>query len=198
MNRSPNSCENVFRAPDQHQRRSITEPRPSPLPNRSRLKNNTMLPCTCRSRRSSPPRALHRPPPKRLLHHRAPTPPLPRRKNRAASRRRCGRLCPAGEARPSILPCEPAQSPRDLYQQLRAPARFSPDPGSPCLRRRRLRHIPHPVRWLPNRRHAPPRRPLNQLPRQRPDPRLEHQRRRCRFGLRPRGRTWPANRPPVP
>ena len=198
MNRLPNSCGNGFRALVNHPRRSITEPRPSPLPNRSRLKNNTTLPSTHPSHRPSPPKALHHPPWKRPLRRRAMAPPLPRQKNRAASHRRCVRLCPAEEARLSILPCEPAQSPRDPYQQRRVPARFCPGPGSPCLRRRRLLRILHRVQWLRNRARAPLCRQPNQLPRQRPDPPLEHQRRRCHFGLRPRVRTWLANRPPVP
>jgi|HubBroStandDraft_6_1064221.scaffolds.fasta_scaffold111048_2 hypothetical protein len=197
MNRSPNSCGNAFRAPENHPRRSITEPRP--LPSWSRLKNKTTLPPSSPSRRPSPPKALHRQPlpRKRPLRQRAMAPPLPRRKNRGASRPLCVRLCPAVEARPSTLLCEPAQSRPDPCQRPRVRARFSPDRGSPCRRRRRLRRIPHPVRRLRNRAHAPPRRPLNQLTWQRPVPRLEHQRRRCHFGLRPRGRTWPVNRPPV-
>ena len=198
MNRSPNWCENVFKAPEHPPRRSIMEPRPSPCPSRSRLKNNTTLPCTHPSHRPSLPRALRHPPRKRPLRRRPMAPPSPRPKNPAASRRRCVRLCPAVPARPSTLPCEPAQSPRGPYRLRRVLARFSPDRASPCLRRRRLRRIRHRGRWLRNRSRAPLRRRPNRLQRQRPDQLLEHRRRRCPFDLRPRVRIWPASRPLVP
>ena len=181
MNRSPNSCGNAFRAPENHPRRSIMEP--LPLPSWSRLKNNTTLPSTYPSRRPSRPRALHcqplpRKPP---LRRRAIAPPLPRRKNRGTSRPRCVRLCPAVEARLFTLPCEPAQSQPDPCQRPRVPDRFFPDRGSPCRRRRRLHRIPHRVRWLRNRPRAPLRRQPNQVLRQHQHQPLGRHRRRCPF-----------------
>jgi len=182
----------VFRAPG-HPLRNKKLPvfRRLPLPGRSRCTSKTTPQPTHPSNRPFPPRPHRHQPRKHPPRQPAMPPPLHRRKNHARQRH-CVRLCPRAEARPSILPCEPARSPRDLYHRRRVPARFSPDPGSLCRHRHHLRRRPRPAQ-----RCRPPRAPRRCLPNRHLGQPPEHRRHQCPFDRR-RVLTWPASRPPVP